>query len=312
MLSNALCNPNRPLVSIIINFYNGEQYLANAIESVLAQTYQNLELLLYDNLSTDSSALIAQKFEDQRIRYILADEHTSLGEARNRDLKVAKGEFISFLDCDDWIEINKVEVSLTYFAQAEVGLVYTNGYTFYEKKNHYRKFFKKEQKEGMIFEDLLASYRIAIPSVMFRRAVIERLSSWFDTRFSMIEEFDLFIRIAQISAVRYDHHCLCYWRAHETSMTWSKRSYFEVEMRQFLEQLLKENPVLKNHYAVKRYQAKIAFHHFMNTWNKPFNPNRRILADFLLVDKRLILIYLVSFLGKNWFYKILKFLNIYV
>ena len=63
MLSNALCNPNRPLVSIIINFYNGEQYLANAIESVLAQTYQNLELLLYDNLSTDSSALIAQKFE---------------------------------------------------------------------------------------------------------------------------------------------------------------------------------------------------------------------------------------------------------
>ena len=95
-------------------------------------------------------------------------------------------------------------------------------------------------------------------------------------------------------------------------MTWSKRSYFEVEMRQFLEQLLKENPVLKNHYAVKRYQAKIAFHHFMNTWNKPFNPNRRILADFLLVDKRLILIYLVSFLGKNWFYKILKFLNIYV
>ena len=110
--------------------------MANAIESVLAQTYQNLELLLYDNLSTDSSALIAQKFEDQRIRYILADEHTSLGEARDRALKVAKGEFISFLDCDDWIEINKVEVSLTYFAQAEVGLVYTNGYTFYEKKNH--------------------------------------------------------------------------------------------------------------------------------------------------------------------------------
>lgn len=312
MLSNKLCDHDRPLVSIIVNFYNGEQYLANAIESVLAQTYGNLELVLYDNLSTDSSALIAQKYKDERIQYVLADKHTSLGEARNSALKIAKGDFISFLDCDDWIVKDKVEVSLKYFCQKEVGLVYTNGYTFYEKKNCCRKFFKEKQKEGYVFEDLLASYRIAIPSVMFRRTVIERLSSWFDTRFSMIEEFDLFIRIAQISEVRYDNGCLCYWRAHETSMTWSKRAFFEVEMKLFLERLLKENPMLIDHYSVKRYQAKIAYHHFMNTWKKQFSPHRAVLLGFLFVDKRLILIYLVSFLGKSLFYRVLKFFNMYV
>ncbi|WP_455592387.1 glycosyltransferase family 2 protein [Bacteroides sp.] len=312
MSSNMLFKHDNPLVSIIINFYNGEQYLANAINSVLNQTYKNLELVLYDNVSADNSALIVQQYKDERIRYALADEHTSLGEARNRALKIAKGDFISFLDCDDWIERDKVEISLTHFSQDAVGLVYTNGYTFYEKKKQYKKFFNEKQKEGWIFEDLLASYRIAIPSVMFRRSVIEKLPSWFDTRFSMIEEFDLFIRIAQISEIRYDERCLCYWRAHDTSMTWSKRTCFEVEMKLFLERLLKENPALADHYSIKRYRAKIAFHHFMNTWSKQFKPDRGSLVDFLFVDKRLMLIYLVSFLGKNQFYKILKFFNIYV
>lgn len=312
MSSNMPSNQDSPLVSVIINFYNGEQYLGNAIDSVLAQTYPNIELILYDNISTDDSASIAQKYTDNRIQYILADEHTSLGEARNRALKTAKGDFISFLDCDDWIAKDKVEISLKHFHQDEVGLVYTNGYTFYEKKNQYKKFFKQKQKEGWIFEDLLASYRIAIPSVMFRRSVIEKLSSWFDTRFSMIEEFDLFIRIAQISEVRYDERCLCYWRAHNTSMTWTKRAYFEVEMRFFLDKLLKENPTLVNHYSIKRYQAKIAFHHFMNTWNKQFNPDRAALVNFLFVDKRLILIYFASFLSKNMFYRIMRYFNIYV
>lgn len=312
MSSNMPFIQDSPLVSIIINFYNGEQYLANAIESVLVQTYDNLELVLYDNLSTDNSPLIARKYTDNRIRYILADEHTSLGEARNRALREAKGDFISFLDCDDWIAKDKVELSLKYFYQEEVGLVYTNGYTFYEKKNQYKKFFKHKQKEGWIFENLLASYRIAIPSVMFRRSVIENFSSWFDARFSMIEEFDLFIRIAQISEVRYDEHCLCYWRAHNTSMTWTKRAYFEMEMKIFLERLIKENPALMEHHSVRRYQAKIAFHHFMNTWNKQFKPDRKALVNFLFTDKRLILIYFVSFLGKNIFYKILRFFNIYV
>ena len=303
---------SNPLVSIIIPIYNTASYLRKCLDSAKNQTYTNLEIICVDDGSTDGSEKIVDEYLDDDRFVIIHKENSGESSARNTGLLKCTGNYIGFMDCDDWIAKDKVEISLKHFHQDEVGLVYTNGYTFYEKKNQYKKFFKQKQKEGWIFEDLLVSYRIAIPSVMFRRSVIEKLSSWFDTRFSMIEEFDLFIRIAQISEVRYDERCLCYWRAHNTSMTWSRRAYFEVEMRFFLDKLLKENPTLVNHYSIKRYQAKIAFHHFMNTWNKQFNPNRAALVNFLFVDKRLILIYFASFLSKNMFYRLMRYFNIYV
>ena len=92
---------NMPLVSIIINCFNGEQFLRETIESVINQTYPNWEMIFWVNQSTDSSADIVNSYEDPRIRYIYASEHTSLGKARSLAIKEARGEYISFLDSDD-------------------------------------------------------------------------------------------------------------------------------------------------------------------------------------------------------------------
>ena len=94
----------QPLVSIIMNCFNGETYLNEALKSILNQTYKNWELIFWDNISTDNSKKIFEKFTDKRFKYYLAPKHEPLYRARNLAIKKANGEFISFLDTDDiWL-----------------------------------------------------------------------------------------------------------------------------------------------------------------------------------------------------------------
>ena len=100
-----------PIVSIIMNCYNGETYLDESISSILSQTYKNWELIFWDNKSQDKSAEIFKKYNDKRLKYFYAKEHTTLYKARNLAIEKSSGEFIAFLDTDDLWSSNKLELS---------------------------------------------------------------------------------------------------------------------------------------------------------------------------------------------------------
>ena len=117
---------NEPLVSVIINCYNGEKYLKKSIESVLSQKYKNWELIFWDNQSTDNSKEIFYSFNDNRLKYFKSKKYLKLYEARNEAIKVCSGEFISFLDSDDWWTPDKLKEQVPYFENPKVGLVYSN------------------------------------------------------------------------------------------------------------------------------------------------------------------------------------------
>src|SRR5205085_2533899 len=91
---------SRPTVSVIMNCFNGERWLREAIDSVFEQSYQDWEIVFWDNCSTDASAEIARGYGD-RVRYFGAETRTSLGAARSLALQRARGEYIGYLDCDD-------------------------------------------------------------------------------------------------------------------------------------------------------------------------------------------------------------------
>ena len=93
--------PKKNLVSIILNCYNGEEYLKEALSSVIKQTYKNWELIFLDNRSKDNSKFILQSYKNKKFRYFKAKKHLSLYSARNLAIKKTKGEFISFIDSDD-------------------------------------------------------------------------------------------------------------------------------------------------------------------------------------------------------------------
>ena len=110
-----MLNMNEPLVSILMNCYNGENYLQEAINSVLDQSYQNWELFFWDNRSTDRSADIFKEYKDLRLKYYLAPEHTDLGCGRAKAFQYLTGEFIAVLDTDDvWLP-KKLEKQIPLF-----------------------------------------------------------------------------------------------------------------------------------------------------------------------------------------------------
>ena len=103
---------NNALVSIIIPAYNTEKYIYRAIESSIRQTYKNIEIIIIDDGSTDNTLKAAQKYNyDNRVR-IFQQDNNGVSSARNYGIREAKGEYIIFLDSDDWLEDNAVEILL--------------------------------------------------------------------------------------------------------------------------------------------------------------------------------------------------------
>jgi glycosyltransferase involved in cell wall biosynthesis len=115
-----------PVVSVVLNCYNHEPYVGEAIESVLAQTFRDFELVVIDNGSTDGSRRVIQAFTDERIRLILHDDNQSISRRLNEGVAAARGEFVSILYSDDLFLPDKLERQLAVFDKfpGEYGVVY--------------------------------------------------------------------------------------------------------------------------------------------------------------------------------------------
>lgn len=101
----------QPAVSIVIPVYNAADMLEDTIESLLRQTIQEIEILLVDDCSTDNSSEIIRRYmqKDSRVRGIFQEKNVGVGKTRNRGISEAKGEYIGFVDSDDWVEKNMYE-----------------------------------------------------------------------------------------------------------------------------------------------------------------------------------------------------------
>lgn len=186
-----------PKVSILMNCYNGQKYLQEAIDSVLAQTYQNWEIIFWDNQSTDQSAEIFKSYGDPRLKYFHAPTHTLLYEARNYAIEKASGEFVGFLDVDDWWEPEKLEKQIPLFEDTEVGLVYGNFWLVNERKHENKKIqHNRILPEGKVLNQLLENYVVGLVTIVVRRGAIGRHKNVFDSRYQIIGDVDLVVRIA--------------------------------------------------------------------------------------------------------------------
>lgn len=114
------------LVSVIMPNYNGAKYIKETIESVLAQTYQNWELIIVDDCSTDNSVEIIESFDDKRIRLLHNEENSGAAISRNRAIDAANGRWIAFLDSDDlWIE-DKLHSHIQFMLEMDTPLSFTD------------------------------------------------------------------------------------------------------------------------------------------------------------------------------------------
>jgi glycosyltransferase involved in cell wall biosynthesis len=250
---------SKPSVSIVMNCYNGEKYLKKAIDSVLAQAFTSWEIVFWDNKSTDKSAEIFKSYKDERLNYYYADTHTSiLYEARNLALKKTKGQFIAFLDADDWWMPEKLEKQIPLFNDNSVGLVYSNFYYFFENSRKKKIFKKKKLPTGMIFEALLEDYVIGSPTYVIRKAALQRMQHGFNSNFHIIGDFDLNIRLSITSKVDCVQSPVAYARRHETNESLLKRSIEIDELKNWYENM-KDNKIFSSTKKFKQVLFKIYY-----------------------------------------------------
>lgn len=210
-----------PKVSVIMNCYNSDKYLKEAIDSVVAQTFRDWEIIFWDNQSTDRSAEIVKEFNDPRIKYFYAEQHTILGEARNLAISKACGEWITLLDCDDFWAETKLENQVTLAnSNPKLGLVYCDMYICDQalKPIHKGSSIYK-MRRGNIWLSLLSSRNfIPCPAVMMRRSAIDHVGG-FNPNLKYCEEYELFLKIAQNFDADFVDQPLVKYRLHQKNTT---------------------------------------------------------------------------------------------
>ncbi len=127
---------DNPLISVLIPVFNTEQYLCQCLESVVRQTYTNIEIILIDDGSTDNSGSICDSYakQDARIR-VIHTGNRGIATARNHGLELAKGSYIVFLDSDDWMELHSIETLLSKAVQTGADIVVTGCFTEFKGKS---------------------------------------------------------------------------------------------------------------------------------------------------------------------------------
>ena len=249
-----------PLVSVIMNCYNGEKFLKDSIGSVISQTYKNWELVFWDNKSKDNSALVAKNFKDERIRYYLAEKHTSLYEARGLAISKSRGEFIAFLDVDDWWKEEKLEKQIPFFEDSKIGLIHSNFYRVDEIVNKRSINYKNKLPSGKVTSNLLKDYKIGWLTVVIRKKAYESLIDKFNSNYNIIGDFDLCIRLSINWKFLYLENTLAYCRWHGENLQITKANQHQLELKNWY----KEN--VKNIDLIKFSE----FEYFKNNLNKMY------------------------------------------
>ncbi len=242
---------NNPLVSVIINCFNGEKYLKKCIQSIINQTYKNFEIIFWDNNSKDQSKNILFEFSDSRIRYFKTNTKYNLGESRNKAIEKSKGELIAFLDIDDWYVPEKLYLQVKEFqANKDIGLIYTNYYIFYDLSKK-RKIFKCKILIENISQHLLDNYNIGILTVMIKRNLL--IKNKFNSHYNFIEDFDLVFKLSLQTKFKFIDLPTAYYRIHSNNLSKKLLKYAEE-----LKKWIKLNKIsFKNNLSFKNLETKI-------------------------------------------------------
>ena len=307
-------NTKNPLVSVIMNCFNGEKYLKEAIDSVYDQTYKNYEIIFWDNASTDNSGMIARSY-DNKLKYFKDKKTCPLGNARNKALQKASGEYIAFLDCDDLWLPKKLEKQLPlFYNNNKVAIVCSNTYLFNEDGYSCLQ-NKRKPKTGNVFEDLLLNYFINISTTIIRKNALDNLDQWFDSRFDHIEEYDLFLRLAYTWQLDYLDEPLSKYRFHKESQSYLYPERAPAETEIMLSKFLKLYPDFKKLYPKGYLELLyyINYYYSLIEWKNGRNKSvRNRLKPFFTKKKRSIIIFVLSFFPYGFFEYLYVLYNKYI
>jgi glycosyltransferase involved in cell wall biosynthesis len=187
---------NDPLVSVILCVYNGEAYLRKSIDSILAQTYKNIELIIIDDKSTDSTPTILQSYSDPRIKIISNHENIGTYRSANKGLAVATGEFIARHDADDISHQDRFRCQVNFFLRhPKVGLLGTSYYVI-DRDDRVIDITRPPTTNDTLQQELESGNQFHQSSVMFTRDVLRKVEAYREIS-PVSQDYDMWLRMAE-------------------------------------------------------------------------------------------------------------------
>lgn len=210
----AQTNNLNPVVSIIIPTFNRDKFIGAAVESILEQTYQDFEIIIVDDGSTDRTAEVIRLFPADKLIYIY-QTNCGRSNARNYALSIARGRYIAFLDSDDLYLPGKLELQVNYMTEhPEVDMIYTSAYCMDENGNSINHHYDAKVS-GRIYKDIafFVPVTITLPTVMVRRKVFDKVGG-FDEKMERFEDTDMWRRISKHFFIGAIAESTCKLRTH--------------------------------------------------------------------------------------------------
>lgn len=207
---------NKPICSVVMAVYNGEETLTEAIDSILIQTLEEFEFIIVDDASTDKTELIIKSYDDPRIRYVKNSENKYLGPSLNKGIRIAKGKYIVRMDADDISYSNRLKVQYEFMeANPSIGIAgswadifgINSGELIYETNDF-------EIKLKLLFE-----CHILHPSIIIRKSLIDNNELFYDPVLQHSEDYDFFVRAFKLTNFANINQKLINYRSTITSET---------------------------------------------------------------------------------------------
>lgn len=296
---------NKPTVSVIVTAFNRAKFLSETIQSVLNQTFNDIELLIIDDGSTDNTSDVVNSFSDARIKYYF-QENSGQNAAKNRGFLLAKGKYITILDSDDVMKPQKLEKQVTLLEQNnDCGVCFT-GVDVIDENGHFVKSLPLLKQKGDFLIYLLEkNYLYNGSNALYRRECLEK-TGLFSEKVQRMTDWDLYLRMALYYKFDYIDENLLNYRVHSNNMSMGFKNYeragFTILKRIFsnkdfpkeLRSLHSKVFSLRYSYMADRYLG----------FNKSNRAKKYIMKSFKLYPKnifkpQLIKIFLLSFLSEN-------------
>lgn len=200
-------------VSIVIPAYNREKYIADAIESVLAQTYKNLELIVWDDGSTDETLYIAARYVDDRRVKVISFKHQGLGYSLKTVIAKTTGDYVGWVDSDDWLHRDAIKHTVAVLDQnPEVGMVYTDYFDVDETGRNCLGYGElcsiPYSPDNLLHRFMTHHFRL------MRRSVYDIVGGVDDT-LKQVHDYDLCLKLSEVTEIFHLQKLLYYYRHHE-------------------------------------------------------------------------------------------------
>jgi glycosyltransferase involved in cell wall biosynthesis len=212
----------RPQISVVMTVYNEERFLPIAIESILRQTFENFELIIIDDASTDHTSDVLKQYMDERIILLRNEQNSGPYVSANKGISIAKGEFIARHDADDLSHSERFERQINYLVNNRYTGLVSSDFLFIDVAGKVIDSISLPTTNEALQTRLTEGNIFAQGSVIFRRSIFEQVGGYREY-FPVSQDYDLWLRIAEASEVANIPLPLYQMRFHDKSISRNKR-----------------------------------------------------------------------------------------